>query len=304
MATHLPEMITKTVRELVTGMFTGTVGLDQPVALFALGSFAVGEPRVFSDLDVIVVSDDADVPSITGKVQTVNRWFDDAGMIKLDFRLRGEGASAPLVQDIGFYDNYFEKRLSLWERVAFSKCRFWWGDEELGRKFQRLLRDAVSRPFAPAEVASLVKSRRSIETLAPKTLPVWDTKRSAGARYDVEYLTAVGVAEATPGDDYEFSQNTRGRLETLGRHGLLDARDLLRLEQALRLYTEVEYLMELKELSLPRSDDRARAVERYLARSFDYWGSTKEGGVAGALHDAKEFVRDCFQRFMDKRAQS
>jgi glutamate-ammonia-ligase adenylyltransferase len=304
MAAHLPEMLTETVRELVTGMFTGKVGLEEPVALFALGSFAVGEPRVFSDLDVIVVSDDADVASITGKVQTINRWFDDAQMIKLDFRLRGEGASAPLVQDIGFYSNYFKKRLSLWERVAFSKCRFWWGDEELARKFNKLLRDAVAQPFVSDEVTSLVKSRKSIETLAPKTLPVWDTKRSAGGRYDVEYLTAVGLAEATPGDDYEFSQNTRARLDTLERHGLLGAGELFRMKQALRLYTEVEYLMELKELSLPRSDERARGLERYLARSFAYWDLPKESGVSGALRDAKKSVRECFDRFMEKRVRS
>jgi glutamate-ammonia-ligase adenylyltransferase len=302
-ATHLPEMLTKAVRELVTDAFTGTVGPDEPVALIVLGSFAVGEPRIFSDLDVIVVSDDADVPSITSRVQTINRWFDEGGIIKLDFRLRGEGASAPLVQDIGFYENYFEKRLSLWERVAFSKCRFWWGDEELAEKFLRLLRGAVALPFTPTDVASLVRSRKSIETLAPKTLPEWDTKRSAGGRYDLEYLTAVGLAEATPDEAYEFSQTTRERLRRLRQNGLLEADELSRLERALSLYTDVEYLMELQELSLPRSEDRARGLEGYLARSFEYWGSPKDSGVGQALRDAKKSVRECFDRFMGERAQ-
>jgi glutamine synthetase adenylyltransferase len=271
--------------------------------LFALGSFAVGEPRVFSDLDVIVVAAEADIPAVTGKVQMVNRWFDDGGLVKLDFRLRGEGASAPLVQDVGFYRQYFEHRMSLWERVAFAKCQFWWGDETVAEEFLEALRSVVARPFTRPEVASLVKSRKSIESLTPKIMPEWETKRSAGGRYDVEYLTAVGLAEATPGDEYEFSLDTPSRLHALKRNGLLDDEELEVIVRALSLFAETEYLLELQEFTLPRSAERATALELYLSRSFDYWGVPRGEGVVTALTDAKRSVRMIFDRLMMARAE-
>jgi len=298
-----PGILTRSVREMVAGAFEGTVGADRPVALFALGSFAVGEPRVFSDLDVIVVADGADIPAVTAKVQSVNKWFDDGGFVKLDFRLRGEGASAPLVQDIGFYRQYFEHRMSLWEKVAFAKCRFWWGNEKVADKFLEALRTAIARPFTPVEVAMLVNSRKSIETLAPKLMPEWETKRSAGGRYDVEYLTAVGLAEATPGADYEFSLGTTSRLRALQSHGLLERDELDAIGGALSVFTEVEYLLELQDFKLPRSGDRAAELERYLSRSLEYWGVPRASGVVSALVDAKLSVRATFDRLMTARAE-
>jgi glutamine synthetase adenylyltransferase len=296
-----PGILTRSVHGMVAEAFERTVGEDDPVALFALGSFAVGEPRMFSDLDVIVVADGADIPAVTGKIQLVNRWFDDGGFVKLDFRLRGEGASAPLVQDIGFYRQYFEKRMSLWERVAFAKCKYWWGNEAVAEQFLEALRAVVAKPFTGPEISALIKSRESIETLAPKIMPEWETKRSAGGRYDVEYLTAAGLAEATPRDEYEFSLDTPSRLHVLKRHGLLDDGELEAIVQALALYAETEYLLELQELTLPRSADRAAVLERYLSRSFEDWGVPQRGGVAAALSEAKRSVRPVFERVMKTR---
>ncbi|MGD8412978.1 MAG: hypothetical protein PVF33_02025 [Candidatus Latescibacterota bacterium] len=297
-----PGILTRSVHRVVGEVFDSALGKDQPVALLALGSFAVGEPRMFSDLDVIVVADGADIPAVTGRVQLVNRWFDEGGLVKLDFRLRGEGASAPLVQDIGFYKQYFENRMSLWERVAFAKCRFWWGDETVAGKFLEALRAVVAKPFSRPEVETLVKSRRSIETLAPRIMPEWETKRSAGGRYDVEYLTAVGLAESTPGEDYEFSLDTPSRLHALKRLGVLNEVELESIVRALELYLQTEYLLELQEFTLPRSADKAAALERYLSRSFEYWNITVDHGVTAALSEAKREVRPVFNRVMDSRA--
>ena len=160
----------------------------------------------------------------------------------------------------------------------------------------------MARPFETEEVAALLRSRRSIETLAPRTQREWETKRSAGGRYDIEYLTAIGLAAATPGDDYEFSLDTPARLETLRDKSILDDAGYGNVTAALSLFTEVEYLMELQEFSLPRSDERSRELERYLSRSFEYWNSPKAEGVANALTGAKTAVRSCFDRFMALRA--
>ncbi|MCK4774753.1 MAG: nucleotidyltransferase domain-containing protein, partial [Candidatus Krumholzibacteria bacterium] len=239
MAGILPAELTKAVKTLLKTVFDNTFTRKEHVALFALGSFAVGEPRLFSDLDVIVVTENADIPRITSKIQRINKWLGEGNIIKLDFRLRGEGSSAPLVHDIQFYKQYFESRMSLWERIAFAKCRLWWGDEQLAYQFFDSLRYTFDRPFTESEVVSLSRSRKSIESLAPQTFGHMETKRSAGGRYDIEYLTAIGLAETAPGEAYDFALNTYGRLGILHQSGLLDEQDFETMIGALILFTEV-----------------------------------------------------------------
>ncbi len=301
MAGILPADLTKAVRTLVKTVFDNTFTRKERVTLFALGSFAVGEPRLFSDLDVIVVTEDADIPRITTKIQRINKWLGEGNIIKLDFRLRGEGASAPLVHDIEFYKQYFESRMSLWERIAFAKCRLWWGDEQLAFRFFDSLRHTFDRPFIPGEIASLSKSRKSIESLARQTHGNLETKRSAGGRYDIEYLTAIGLAETAPGESYDFALNTYGRLGMLQQNGVLDEPDFETMVGALTLFTEVEYMMELQELKLPRSAEKAEELEWYLSRSLEFWEKPGLDDVSGAVGRAKTAVRDCFDRFIGER---
>lgn len=296
----LPLVLNRAIQRLLVDAFDRAIDPEEKVAVFSLGSFAVGEPRLFSDLDLIVVIDGADTVKITKQVQFINQWFTDGNIVKLDFRLRGEGASAPLVQDVAFYENYFAGRMSLWERVAFAKCAHWWGEGAVADKFLDLLHVSVARPFTSSDIASLVKMRKSIEKLAPRTLPAWETKRSPGGRYDIEYITAIGLAKTVQRDDYQFSTNSVERLKILRQHELIDDEDLATLESALGLYSLVEYLMELQELSLPRSREKSHQLEQYLTRANEYLHRSFTGGAAKALLSTKESVRKCFEKFIDK----
>jgi glutamine synthetase adenylyltransferase len=295
-ALRLPAMLTDAVRQLVVEGFDQVITDKEQVALIALGSFAVGEPRLFSDLDVIVVSEGIDAPAVAAEVQRLSRWFTDGHIVTLDFRLRGEGASSPLVQDLAFYRRYMERRISLWEKVAFAKCRHWWGGDAVANSFLELVRAVVARPFSREEIASLVQMRKWIESLAPRMHTDWDTKRSAGGRYDIEYLTAIGMAALPAG--YEISLGTAERLARLRDHGLLDAAECDTLMRALSLYNAVEYFLELQEYSLPRSDEKSRQLDRYLSRTLESWGVVCPDGAQALLAATKQTVRACFDRFV------
>jgi glutamate-ammonia-ligase adenylyltransferase len=265
---------------------------DEKVALFVLGSYAVEEPRLQSDVDAIVVSDGADIPAVTGRVQLVNGWFTDGGILKLDFRLRGEGASAPLVQDLPYYESYLETRMSLWERIAFAKCRAWWGDAEVQGRFMERLGEIVARPFRLAEVAKLSQMRGRVESLAPRRFPVFETKRSAGGRYDVEYMTAIGLAAG--GGDF-FAMSTRERIEHIQRGGVLTADEARECKDALDMYGLVEYLMELQELTHPTSEARGEYLGSYLDRALEFLGVANDGGIAESLGRHKRNVRRAYE---------
>ena len=275
--------------------FDEMVAEKERVAVFAFGSHATGEPRIHSDLDLIVVADGVDLPDLMGRVQVINQWFVDGRLLKLDFRLRAEGASSPLVQDLAFYDDYFTRRASLWERIAFAKCAFWWGGEEIRRQFQRRLRSFVVRPFSKEETAQLAAMRRRVEGLAPKQFVEWDTKRSAGSRYDIEYINAVGMT-ATCADrlDY-FTMSSAERVNALVQSGFLSNKDGATLENALTLYTLVEHFIELQEMTHPGSAEKERRVERTVSKPLAHANPEWED-ARRALAAAKQSVREVFVR--------
>ncbi|HEX6791694.1 MAG TPA: nucleotidyltransferase domain-containing protein [Candidatus Krumholzibacteria bacterium] len=279
----------------LTAAFQEMVPEKERVAVFAFGSHATGEPRIHSDLDLIVVADGVDLPELMTRVQAINSWFVDGRILKLDFRLRAEGASSPLVQDLAFYDDYFARRASLWERIAFAKCAFWWGGEEIRRQFQRRLRSFAVRPFSKEEVVQLAQMRRRVEGLAPKHFTEWDTKRSAGGRYDIEYLNAVGMAE-TCGDrlDY-FTMSTAERVRALVQSGYLSRADGAVLEEALSLFTRVEHFIELQEMTHPGSEAKAQRVQQILSMALPL---ANEGWVDArdTLSQSKAAVRNLFTR--------
>ena len=264
------------------------------VAVFAMGSYAVGEPRIASDVDLVVVADGVDLPDLTQRLQVVNQWFSDGRILKLDFRLRAEGASSPLVQDILFYEEYFRARASLWERVAFAKCAAWWGGEDVRRRFQRLLRSFAAKPFTREEVSQLVEMRRKVEALAPRQFAEWDTKRSPGGRYDIEYLCAIGLsAGAKDRLDY-FTMNTRERVSALVDVGFVTAEDGVALRDALDLFGLVEHAMDLQEMTHPSSEERAEYLAIYMDRTFEMLGHSGEGAVSTQLIHTKKRVRDIY----------
>jgi hypothetical protein len=290
---------TDTARRHIAAALDEAVG-GEPVALFVLGSYAVGEPRVGSDADVIIVSDGADIPAVIERVQRVNRWFSDGGILKLDFRLRGEGASSPLVQDLSYYESYLDKRMSLWERIALCKCRAWWGDGAVQERFMASVRKAVAHRFMRAEVGRLATMRARVEALAPKRFPLWETKRSAGGRYDIEYLTAMGMARHCGKEDDFFTLDTRERIERVADHGVLTPEEADACVAALDLFTLVERLMELQGLGHPGSNAKAASLETYVDRSLSFLGIDIDDGVTAALERSKRAVRRAYEHALDR----
>jgi [glutamine synthetase] adenylyltransferase / [glutamine synthetase]-adenylyl-L-tyrosine phosphorylase len=265
------------------------------VAVFALGSYAVGEPRVGSDLDLIVVADGVDLPDLMRRVQAVNRWFTEGRILKLDFRLRAEGASSPLVQDMEFYEDYFRARASLWERVAFAKCAPWWGGEAVRDAFQRLLTSFVARPFTHDEAVALGAVRRRVESLAPKQHVVWETKRSPGGRYDIEYIASLGLAATGADRPDRAAMGTGERVRALAAVGFITDDERAALEEAIVLFTMTEHLMELQEMTHPASDEKAERLARLVDRAMEFIGDRPAPTVERLLA-AKAAVRRCYQR--------
>jgi glutamate-ammonia-ligase adenylyltransferase len=294
----LSETITIAVSEALSLVFERLVGERRGAALLALGSFAAGEPRIESDADLLVVTDGRDIETVTRCVHALNRVFSDGGLLKMDFRLRGEGANAPLVQDVGYYREYFTTRMAPWEHVAFGKCAYWWGDDSVSAAFFDALSSVVSMPLTAGRLASLVDMRRRLESIASKGTAGFETKRSAGGRYDIEYMTAVGLALA--GVPCPWNADTGERLDLLASADLVSAEDRSTLSDAFAFFHRIDFLLELQGFSHPNTSEKERKIASYLDRTFELVGLPAAGGVESAVTELKRAVRSCYQRVIEQ----
>jgi glutamate-ammonia-ligase adenylyltransferase len=290
----ISESLTSTVREMISAVLERLIGDETGAALLALGSFGVGEPRIGSDADLLVVTEGRDIEEVTRCVHALHRVFSDAGILKIDFRLRGEGANAPLVQDLDYYRHYVRTRMEPWEHVAFAKCAHWWGDGAVSKALVSTLLEAIATPLTAQRLRALIETRRRLESLAPKGAELFETKRSAGGRYDIEYLNAIALARS--GLAFHPSADTVTRLGLLAANGVITKEEHAMLGESFQLFRNVDFLLELQGFSLPRSPEKERTISSYLDRTFDLLGLRAEGGVEKSLAESKRAVRACYDR--------
>lgn len=236
-----------------------------PMLLGGLGSVANETLHSLSDLDLIVVVGESNPESIeaaTRFVQEITRLAARGLDYSLDFRLRGEGESAPLAQSVDYYQAYFPARGRLWERLAFTKYRSLWGDRELMARFEGSVDRFLFRgPFGRDEIEELRKYRRNLEKLARSDR--FDFKWSPGGSYDLDYLLSAGLL---------FRQITRDRTRPgassgfgiLVDHDLLEAPEADFLEHAARVYRRVEMVGSLHGLRSPSTERGKRELTRLL----------------------------------------
>jgi glutamate-ammonia-ligase adenylyltransferase len=298
-----PEVFTDTLtastRHLIAFTFERLLEKEQDVALLALGSFAVNEPRFLSDVDLLVVTDGEDIEGTTRGMHALIRLFSENNIFRLDFRLRGEGANAPLVQSLEFYKVYFETRLSTWEKIALSKCRCWSGDHRLSAEYLELLSSTLIPPFSPEEIQTLLETRKRLEGLVSPHNSALETKRSKGGRYDIEYLCAIGIPLLGGFTTYPFGAGTTERVKMLEEGNLISSEESAALIDAFRMYSRIDDLMELQGYSLPTAQEKLRAISDYLERTFELLGFGIDAGIVRELERRKGQVRACFERFIN-----
>lgn len=296
-----PETMARTttgaVRGLVRTCFDSFMKQQDGVALLALGSYGIGEPRPGSDLDLLVVTKDLELEPVTRAIQKLNNQLAERNLVKLDFRLRGEGANAPLVQDIDFYRQYFAKRMSPWERVAFAKCSWWGGDHSLAGEFVQSLMPYLTETPTQKHIGSLKETRAKLEAIVPGGTELLETKRSRGGRYDIEYLCSLGLASL--GRAFDLGLPTAKRLELLVEGGLLKKKDCKEMIEAALFYERLEVLLELADLPQPTNLERVEAMLRYLETTMQLLGIPVGEKLETTMKKYKRNVRTCYQNFVD-----
>ncbi|MGH9106653.1 MAG: bifunctional [glutamine synthetase] adenylyltransferase/[glutamine synthetase]-adenylyl-L-tyrosine phosphorylase [Acidimicrobiales bacterium] len=200
------------------------------VALVALGRFGGAELAYSSDLDLIIVFDDAEVPApeaerLAGNLlRFVNGETPVQRLYELDLSLRPEGRKGSLARSLQAFEGYYSRWAQPWERQALTRGRFVAGDRDVGARFGALAREFLwGRPFTGDEVREVrrLKARVERERVPAGEDPQFHLKLGPGSLSDVEWT--VQLLQLRYGVSAEGTLDALGALVGAGAVSTADA---------------------------------------------------------------------------------
>lgn len=177
-----------------------------PLAVVAMGSFGGAELSYASDLDILLVFDeapgagaqDAEAPEAekvaSALIRMVNGTTPAERIFTLDAGLRPEGRQGPLARSLHGYRFYYSRWAKTWERQALVRARVAAGDQELGQRFMSVVDDFVwSSPLDDEGQRDVrrMKARVERERIPPGEDPQFHLKLGRGSLADVEWTTQL-----------------------------------------------------------------------------------------------------------------
>ena len=144
---------------LATGRdFTGAGPEGSGIAVLGMGKLGAGELNYSSDIDIVLIYDDAALPArrrdrlgqtmvrfARGLVRLLQERTADGYVQRVDLRLRPDPASTPLAVPVRAAEAYYESMGQNWERAAMLKARPVAGDLAAGQAFLDYIRPFVWR---------------------------------------------------------------------------------------------------------------------------------------------------------------
>ena len=124
--------------------------LSDQLAVVLAGSASAGTMDFSSDLDLLFfLKTGLDHTELTDHVEEfislITRYTGHGRLISLDFRLRPEGKSSPLIMTAEEYENYLSQRMQSWEFVAMEQRRHLWGNSTLYERISDRLSTALTK---------------------------------------------------------------------------------------------------------------------------------------------------------------
>jgi glutamate-ammonia-ligase adenylyltransferase len=266
----------------------GKLNAEARLAVLGLGRLGGGGMDYGSDLDVVLIYDDA-APSpikalshlevygrlselLVAAISSVTR---DGYLYRVDLRLRPDGRNGATCSGAGSFTDYLGARAVPWEWLAYVKLRAAAGTMELGRKVEgearRIIHEAarkVSQDVLRTETRR-VRERLEHEKSRRRGRAEIDIKYGPGGMLDVYFATRyLQLRDDVP--DEGTDRSTSATLERLRAAGSLSQQDYEAMSDAylhLRILDHSLRLIVGRSTRLPATDHPAL---RDIARSLSY----------------------------------
>jgi glutamate-ammonia-ligase adenylyltransferase len=288
------------------------------VAILGLGRLGGGGMDYGSDLDVVLVYDDAAqspvetlLPAeafarfsefLVAALSSVTR---DGYLYRVDLRLRPDGKNGRTCSGARAFTDYLKERAVEWEWLAYVKLRAAAGDLQLGRRVEAKAREIIHEAARSADAETLrLETRRVRERLEHEKMArrakTTDIKYGAGGMLDVYFATRfLQLRDNVPDDTQDRS--TRVVLERLHASGSLDEDDYKKMKAGYALLRALDHHLRLivgRSTRLPPAD---HPTLRDIANKLDY-DSAEE--MAGSLSMHMQSIRAAYDRITNGKQRS
>ncbi len=269
--------------------------------IVAMGRLGAREMTAASDLDLIVIYDDADAPSDGPKPlagpQYYARWTQrlmnaltaptaEGAVYEVDMRLRPSGQSGPLATRLSAFERYQAVDAWTWEHMALTRARVVAGPAALAARIEAAIGTALSRERAVGAVLTdAAEMRARLAAAHPReTGDPWALKLTRGGLVDADFVwQALCVAHGIAG-----CREAQGALEALAGRGILDRETAMRLAAARATQAALLHFIRLSHAGPFDPATAPEALRTVMARAL---GEPDFGAVAARLAAAQETVR-------------
>ncbi|HDY88789.1 MAG TPA: hypothetical protein ENH82_11850 [bacterium] len=267
-----------------------------------------------SDLDLIFIyksasedKENIDIPkhsiTIAQQILSLISGFGVNKIYDVDARLRPEGGNSPLAVSIEEYKRYFERRASVWERLALVRAKYLAGSDELKDEATSVLHHFVyNKSFTSAEVIEIMNMRKKIAQNSLKRYPgMINIKSGYGGITDIDFIAQSYAAHYGAGKPQLRLCNTINILNALCAESLLNRHDVSTLIELFTFLCNVEKAIRTgsgKSVNtLPKS-----GIE--LARVCRLMGFKNVRRFNKQLQDVTSLTKELYDRLMQELLDS
>ena len=230
---------------------------NKKYCLMSLGKLGGNELNYSSDIDLLLIYDSNEPVGNTRKVEfheiltkttemfvaKATEFTELGNLYRVDFRLRPDGAIAPLCRTLLDTMNYYESRGEQWERQMLIKLNFLAGDADLYKDFQSFVSAYIYQGTMKISPLAAIKEMKSaIEKHHPGDENI---KTFIGGIRDIEFtVQALQLMNGNRLKELRTSTTLIG-IEKLTEYKLLTQDEGKSLSDAYRFYRRIEHYLQL-----------------------------------------------------------
>lgn len=206
------------------------------MSVVAAGKLGSGNMNFGSDLDLIFIFRSGEGKG-DSQEKSVNLAFGVLGIISgsggadkiydVDMRLRPEGGNSPIAVSFEEYERYFEKRASVWEKLALVRAHHITGNGKICNEVDALIEKFVySRPFTSDEIKNIIKIREKMAEDSVKKYPgLTNVKSNRGGLADIDFIAQTYIVHFGSLNTNLRKRDTRGIINLLSSFKIINPDD-------------------------------------------------------------------------------
>jgi glutamate-ammonia-ligase adenylyltransferase len=289
----------------------GALNSEPQLAVLGLGRLGGRGVDYGSDLDVVLIYDDAQAPFIPSLnhaeaygrfsellVSALSSMTREGALYRVDLRLRPDGRNGAYASGATAFLSYLTERAMAWEWLAYVKLRAAGCERELGERIEREARRTIheaARASSPELLqAETRRVRERLEQERTGRRKVIDIKYGAGGMLDVYFATRyLQLRDNVP--DEAQDRSTQATLSRLSAAGSLYEEDFKAMSTAYSFLRTLDHNLRLivgRSTRLPSADNPAL---RDIAHKMNF---NSTGELTETLRAHMKETRAAFNRII------